>query len=37
MAELDKAICCQLFWQLIALVLAAAKVQHVAIHLLELL
>lgn len=35
MAELDKAICCQLSWQVAALLLAAAKAQHIAIHLLE--
>lgn len=37
MAQLDKAICCQLSWQLIALLLAAAKEEHIAIQLLQLL
>lgn len=37
MAGLDKATCCQLSWQEIALLLAAAKAEHIAIHLLELL
>lgn len=37
MAGLDKATCCQLSWQETALLLAAAKAEHIAIHLLELL
>lgn len=37
MAEFDKAICCQLPWQVRAWLLAATKTQHFAIHLLELL